>query len=206
MTVLASDTFDRANETPLGNGVWTGVTGEETTTNLTSNVAVSASAAQDTASRYSGTTWPDAHYSKIKVTAGTGGAGSGFGVSVRCATGSRTHYRLVINGDGEWELLEFSGGSSAALLSGTTTYSAGAYLELQANGTTLTCIYNGTTLNSTTDATITAGQAGLSYSSNISGCSGNDWEGGDFGGATVFPILYDYSTEPMAAVWLFDEN
>lgn len=186
MTALATSNFS-LTENPLSTG-WTTLT-SESGMQSTGGVCTPSNSSVDCCSRYSGVTWPNDQYSKIKATVSSGEtAGAGTGVAVRCSTSAETFYRLVINGDGEWELLKFSAGSTTSLLSGTATYSAGAYLELDIQSTTLTVIYNGSSLGTKVDATISTGQAGVAYSSTINTTrNSDDWEGGDFSsGDTLF--------------------
>lgn len=172
-----TDNFDRGDSSDLGTN-WTVVT-SESAFNISSNTAIPSIVTSDCAERYSGVTWSDNQSSEVEVTLTGVDSGAGLGVIVRCASGARTYYRLVINALGGWTLGKNEGGSFSSLASGTTTYSAGAILKLSAIGTTITSTYNGTQLDSRTDTSISSGSPGISLSSVIVTGSVDDWVGKD---------------------------
>lgn len=186
MTALATDNFNRT-ENPLSDGGnWSSVTSHS------AMAAVSAASLQyaagnagaDCASRRSGTTWPNDQYSELKVTSNNFSIpGAGLGVAIRIASAAATLYRVVMDKSGNWEMGKTVAGAFTSLLSGATTYSAGTYLYLEAQGTTIVVKYGGSTLGTKTDASISSGQAGVFYSSSDTGATADDWEGGDFAGA-----------------------
>jgi hypothetical protein len=124
-------------------------------------------------------TWTDNQSSEVKVTVTGTGAGNGGGVLVRCASGARTYYRLVIDANGAWATTKNVAGSSTSLASGTTTYSAGAVIKLSITGTTLVSTYNGVQLDSRTDSSIASGSPGIAYSASVTTCILDDWTGID---------------------------
>lgn len=189
-TAKATDDFNRAAENPLGNGVWSNVTGESAMAIVSTNQYVTATTdANDCASRYSGRTWADDQYSKAKVVSANVGSGQGAGVMVRCASGARTYYRVIITSAAPPNNLVLDkqvSGAHSVLANYSTTYSASTYIELYVEGqgtsTTLTVIYNGVTFGPFVDSggsAINSGYAGLAYSSTAAGARWDDWEGGE---------------------------
>lgn len=181
MAVIASDSFTRANETPIASP-WIDA-GSSTAFNLSSNAAVPSNLGNDTQAFYTGPSWPADQYSKAAITeSGGGGAGVGGGVGVRYAgSGIKTYYRLVIDVSGQIQFGVFSAGSYSPLWDRSVTFVNGAVLELQVQGITFVVIYNGSTVGaSTNDSTLATGAAGIAYSSANSACSIDNWEGGDF--------------------------
>ena len=179
MTILATDAFD-GTDADLGTA-WDVMTSEDAWLRL-SGVAQPTNLLNDATESNNSVTWPDDQYSVAPATVDATTAGAGPGVAVRCATGSRTYYRVVINGDGEWELAKLVTGTFTSLASGTTTYSAGAIIRLESQSTTLRAYYNGSQLGTdVTDSAIATGRAGVSYSSPAVSASLASWEGGDLG-------------------------
>ena len=172
-----SDDFNRADNADLGAN-WTVVSGESTWT-INGNTAIPSSTVADCTERYSGVSWTDNQSSEANATAGGSSAGAGPGVAVRCASGARTFYRLVIDNAGNWEMGKMVAGTFTSLATGTTTYSAGALIKLSAIGTTITSTYNGSQIDSRTDSSISSGSPGVSYSSFITTPSLDNWVGRD---------------------------
>lgn len=172
-----TDDFNRANNSDLG-ASWTTVTSEGNL-EIISNTASTINVMTDDSERYSGVTWTDNQSSEAEITVSATDAGAGLGVIVRCASAARTYYRIVINSDGEWELLKQVAGTGTALASGTTTYVAGAVLKLSAIGTTITSTYNGSQIDTRTDSSIASGSPGIALSSNITSGNIDDWVGKD---------------------------
>jgi hypothetical protein len=95
-------------------------------------------------------------------------------------------YRLVINQDGEYNLMSFKAGVGASLRSGTISYVAGTQLGLSVTGgatATLKIWYNGIQIGAdVTDSSspITTGSPGFAYSSSLGSdvTNGDDWDAG----------------------------
>lgn len=188
-TQTNTDNFNRADEAPLsGGGNWSSTTNR---IDLVSNQVQPAGTSNDREAIYTAWSNGDDQYSQIKVTAITGTAGNGFGPCVRhnSTVGTKTMYRLILNGDGEYELLKFITGTPTSLASGTVTYSAGTALGLSINGTTLKMWYGGTQFGSNiTDSGIASGVPGIAYSSSLSSVpTGDDWDAGTTSGAVSNP-------------------
>ncbi len=179
-TQTNSDTMTRADEDPLsGGGNWVCTTNR---LRIVSNTVQPNSTSNDRTGIY--TVWANGndHYSQLKITSVGGTAGNGLGVCVRHdpTVATVTMYRLVINGDGEYDLAKIVAGVYTSLASGTTTYSAAAPLGLSVSGTTLKIWYNGAQVGTNvTDAIIATGVPGITYSSSLASVpSGTDWTGG----------------------------
>lgn len=180
-----TDDFNRANGGDIGAN-WTPVT-SETAMQILSNQIQPQSAGADCGERYSGVTWAANQSSECAVTVTGGTAGTGGGVLVRCASGARTYFRLVVDDAGHWEVGRTVSGTFTSLATGTTTYSAGAKIKLTATGTSpsiqLTSVYNGSQLNSQTvnvgSTALDSGSPGISYSSATTTCILDDWTGID---------------------------
>lgn len=172
-----SDNFNRGDSADLGAN-WTVLTGEAAW-KISVNTAQPSSTTTDCTEYYSGVSWTANQSSEGKVTVVEITAGNGVGVAVRCSTSARTYYRLVINSDGEWKVAKMVAGVYTVLTSGTATYSVGAVLKLTVSGTTLTSVYNGVQIGSTTDSAISSGSPGIMMSSTIISGSVDDWTGID---------------------------
>ncbi len=196
MVALASDNFNRADTGSLGAN-WTDG-GEAHHFIISGNkAACDVYSGGDTGGYYSGITWPNDHYSKVKITgSGTGiGGGVGWGLLVRKNAGTGTAwYRFVINhaASGNYELLKRdSGGSYTSLDVGTQAFTDGDYIELDAVGTSISAYRITTLIVSHVDSTNTTGNAGMGYSSTADTPqpTGDDWEGGDFSAGDLPPGL-----------------
>lgn len=184
-----SDDFNRADNSDIGAN-WTVVTSEQPFRIVSQVVDCTlGSESNDHCERYSGVSWTANQSSECKVVcSATEGPGSGFGVVVRASDSTRSYYRLVINGDGEWEMGVNNSGTFTALSSGTTTFSSGAIIKLSATGTgtstVLVSTYNGSQINSFQHnmgggSPINSGWPGISYSSATVSGTIDDWRGID---------------------------
>jgi hypothetical protein len=193
MAILASDNFNRADEDPLsGGGNWS-VANSELKFKLISNAVVPAGPASDSGEYYSGVAWPNDQYSKAKLSCvGSGGGGAGVGLKVRQASGANTQYRVVVDhaAANNVDLQKVVAGSysSVAGYPRTQAWADGDTWELRAQGTTLSVWLNGVQVGAdATDNGIASGSAGIAFSSTETSASIEDWEGGDFSGATLTP-------------------
>lgn len=188
MSILASDNFNRANETPLsGGGNWTTQAGNNPF-NLSSNVAVPSSVASDDVSVYTAGTWPNDHYSQADLTVtSTGGGDQGIGLVVRASAAAVTHYRGIADhaSSGNIWISKLVAGVYTNLSSSTSSWTNGATWELDVQGTTLTFKRAGTTILSTTNSSIASGNPGIILSSLVTSASLDNWQGGDFSSGTV---------------------
>jgi hypothetical protein len=182
-TGTVSDSFDRANATPIA-GNWTTSPALPAwgTLALVSNQVVPTNAAADGEAYYSGMTWPDDQYSKAKLyVTGTGGLEQGIGLLVRQSTSAVTHYRLVVDhaSSGNVALGKHVAGAYTTLATYTQSWTDGAVWELRVTGTKLQIFLNGTQIGSdVTDISIGSGSAGIVYSATETSAAIDDWEGG----------------------------
>lgn len=187
MTTLATDDFNRANGTLGAN--WTTVTGFNAF-QIASNVVTQVTEPGDTGARYNAVTFPNDQWSQVTVDVSINSNG---GPAVRMATDGSANYYVFVVAGGEYRIYSISGGSGSLISNAAGSFSNGdvAYLEIQ--GTTLIAKKNGVQVLTITDATHSAGAAGIhAYSIG----SLDDWSAGDFAGgggtinaATIIPQL-----------------
>jgi hypothetical protein len=194
MTALATDNFNRADG-DVG-ASWTIVYTSPDGWNVSSNQAVPNGFGTDAIIYNNTVTWPADQYSQIVFKSASGSASNaGAGPIVRSGTsGSRNLYWMVSNAAGTGPttyLGKFVAGSYTALANDSTTWSANDLQYLEIQGTSLVGKHAGTTVVSTTDSSLSSGNAGLAYSSTITSWAGDDWEGGDFaaGGGVTYPQI-----------------
>lgn len=196
MTTI-SDSFDRANETPIASP-WSVPSTGESAFNLSSNVAVPVNpASSDGTAIYTGATWGADQSSKGKLSAvGTGGGGQGIGLVVRRAVAVRTGYRFVLDHGtpNNAEIRRFVAGASAVLATWTVSWTDGDEFEFRIIGpqtaALLTVYQNGTLIQAPAadNSTVATGFPGLASSSTFTSGSVNDWTGTDnFGGGVTRP-------------------
>lgn len=188
-----SDSFTRANETPLA-APWATGTGDSAM-NLSSNAVVVTADGSDCSEIYNGAgapAWGNDQSSSAKLSSGATATGTGAGLWVRHAAAAQTGYRLIVcagpPSNGELALL--NAGSFTSLLVFSQAWSNGDTWELRAVGTTITVWLNGTQIQTVTDATIASGSPGIASSSNTSSVAWDDWTGTDsFGGGATASLL-----------------
>lgn|SRR5574341_128517 len=196
MGVLATDNFNRADNTDLG-AAWDPQPGfanpqADRVFNISANTAVPANVAKDSGENYNAVSWPNDQYSQAKATMSGTGAEAGVGVSVRCSTTALTCYRVVINkaATNNVSIAKFVAGVYTLLAQRTTTWVDGDIIYLEAQGSTLKVKQNGTQLGADiVDSAIASGRAGIGFSSTMTSASLDDWEGGDFAVAARAPSM-----------------
>lgn len=208
MIQFATDTFTRANESPLASP-WTGPSSANF--NLGSNAVTPISLTQDERALYvlpNGLNWPADQYSQaaISVTGGTAGGGQGPGVAVRMAPSTVDElYRLTVNkgatNNVKLERRRVVGGG-VDLAFRTTTWVDGDILKLSVEGqgpAVLKIYQNGSQLGADVvdaSAMILSGNPGLTYSSTVTAATIDTWEGG--GEPLGVPV--DYQNFPKPAM------
>ena len=106
------------------------------------------------------------------------------GVAVRCAASAHTGYIYVVKTNGK-RLRRWIAGASTVLATSDTGASNDDIIRLEASGTTITPILNGSTdsdLGAQTDSSIESGSAGVCGYADSTGDLLDDWEGGNLGG------------------------
>ncbi len=170
-----TDTFNRANENPLGNGVWTTATGLNPM-QILSNAAIRTVETAHNLSYYTGATFSDNQYSQITI---AGSPTLGWLGSVVRWSGN-TGYQNVVDGN-------TSTGYFYKWVSGTqtqigTAYSiaitVGSVVRLEAAGTTFTVKLNGAPVATFTDNAVSSGRPGI-YQWTSTNATIDSFEGGD---------------------------
>lgn len=191
MSVLATDDFNRAS---IGSN-WTTISGESAWATSGSAVAAPPSTALDSSMFYNAVTWPNDQYSQFSIPSiGTAGSDQGAGPALRCASGARTYYRIVVSGTtgtNTWASKQVAGSYTnfaSATKSGGWTTSDTAYAEIQGSSIKVRNGSGGSNIISTTDSSIASGSAGMSYSSTDASAQLDNFEGGDFAGGVTTKI------------------
>jgi len=185
----ATDTFTRANETPLASpwAAWDSLTRP----NLAGNRVVNA-AARSFSTYSGGAVFTADHYSQVAMASTWSGTnGHTFGVLVRSLTSAFTGYEFFVRQDaGPVYALElYSIVAGVAVLLGSSTMSApvnGDVFYLEAVGTSIVAKVNGVTKISVTNSAISAaGFPGI----EVWGADADNWEAADISAFTgdTFP-------------------
>lgn len=189
--VIATDTFTRANETPLASP-WTQLSAiSGSTLNLSSNTVVPAAVGSNTHYYYSSGTFPNDQYSQATIAATGGGASqsSGPGVMVR-ASGTNNGYIVNFNkaASNNVSLIKYVAGTPTIVWIRTQAWTNGDTVRFEVVGTTLRVFRQGVQIGAdATDSSLTSGRPGLTYFSEagMSAISIDNWEGGDFATGTT---------------------
>lgn len=184
-----TESFDQADSTTLGPDLsWTEIDNNlETVSNRVRPAGSTGICGARADSDLSGTD----HYAQIDLYETTRTSGQYMGVMCRKdSTGTLTYYLAIQNGGVTGSTLKCVAGSFTAIGTNTTdTWSDGASMKLECNGSAIQRYYNGASRNTATDTSITTGvrcgirgrrtDATLYY-------EGDDFEAGDLaaGGAT----------------------
>lgn len=146
-----ADNFNRANENPLGNGVWTTVTGYNAM-QIVSNAATKTIEAAPNGSYYTGATFADNQYAQAVRT------GIGF-VGVGCRWSGNSGYYVTVEDGGNYGAIYRVDAGVETLLGATWNHSAvsGETLRIECSGTTIRVLSNGSEVASRTDNTYTSG-------------------------------------------------
>lgn len=211
-TALATDSFNRANESPLASP-WAS-TGDSTF-DLVSNKVDSVNDASDRGAFYNSGVWPGDHYSKGVITLSAVAFTNHDGVCMLVrADGSRNYYRFEFNSNGSNNVGIGKKVASAytGLVLRTATFASGNTGYGEAQGSTLQAKINGVNAGaSTTDTSHTSGKPGIGYSAEGTGGGTSqidDWEAGDFT-ATREQEGYRWRNDDgseAAATWLASQD
>jgi hypothetical protein len=147
-----------------------------------------------TAAHWNADSFSNDQYSQLTLVAVTSAKWNYLGVSVRCAASStNTFYNYIAEGS-ELLLMKVVAGTETQLGKTITTVSANDVLRLEVSSTTLTPKRNGVTdaMGAQTDSGIASGYAGIGAWQYETGSRtqlrGDNWEGGNLGGAPAAPI------------------
>lgn len=181
MTILATDDFNRANDTGGLGANWTkGDAGNfyEVISNTAQIVNISA-----VLDRYTAISWPNDQYAKVTLTTLTAASDEGVGPACRMSAIAQTAYFAQANTT-EIKLYRVVAGVFAQLGSDAAAAAATDVLELICSGTSISVKKNGVTIiGPETDAVIAAGSAGLWGFQAAGTVAVDNFEGGDLGTA-----------------------
>lgn len=202
MTQLASDSFARANENPLTDGgFWTTITGMHPP-QVVSDVCEGSSLGNINGSYWSELSWPNDQYSEIQLQTINQANGAWLAVLARIQSSAESGYYFELDGIGSNQNIAIgtlTNGTRAHFATGTLTAAQGGVFRIEAQGTTIRGLYNGTQVLSFTDSTYGSGSAGflLTPQSSLSDVQISNWDGGDFssgggsGGGGTPPDVFD---------------
>jgi hypothetical protein len=178
MTVLATDNFDRADNTDLGAN-WTP---RPNSMQILSQKVAAFVAGDDEAEAYTGISWPDDQYVQVAVSGlTTTGGGTGIGVILRCADGNN-FYRVVVSGEASNNVSVSKQVATVftTITNRTTAWSDGDVLKVDVIGDTLRVYKNGVQLGADIagDGALATGAVGIGYSSTASAARADLFEGG----------------------------
>lgn len=173
MALPATDNFNRADAGSLGSNWTDQVNGAQ----IVSNTARAVTAGADQRVYWNADAFNSDHYSQVDLPNVFAGAG---GPTVRAASGANTVYLLQVSpSGGSYVLYRVVAGGYANIGSGSGTVSPATW-RLEANGSSIVVICDGSTINTHSDATITGGAAGLYLDTTSTEL--DNWEGGNLGG------------------------
>lgn len=178
MTVLATDDFNRANGALGAN--WTNLVNSFV---ILSNAAKPNAYGDDAVSIYSAATWPNDQYAQVNVLGiGNTALDIGPGVCLRAAN-ANNFYRITC-GTTHCDVAKVVSGSYSTITDLGAGFLPGDTLYAEIQGTTIKVFRNGVQFGTNvTDSSLSSGSAGLMYSSNASGVTVDNFEGGDFAAA-----------------------
>lgn len=181
-----SDTFTGSDSDPIG-GNWTTVTSAGSLRRVSNSLA--ASSTTDSAAYWNADSFANDQFSQIQAT--TLGTEADWGPAVRCSSSAFSIYFAAAWSPGE-KLAKFVSGSYSSVASVTTSnVTTSDTIRIEAEGSTLRWIKNGTTEGSSTDTSLTSGSAGVFIYQNNARLT--PWSGGDIGagggGANLLTLL-----------------
>ena len=156
------------------------------TMNINTNACYGSSGSHD-CYHWNADTFNNDQYSEIVLTALSGSA-DWMGVTCRADTGSgvQSFYLWDTRDTGDSYLVKYVTGSPTTIANASDGIrSVSDVLRLEVTGTTLDPLLNGSTaaMTSQTDSALSSGYAGVGGYGGSTGMRGDDWEGGDLGGA-----------------------
>jgi hypothetical protein len=190
---VETEAFTASNGTDItsvGSSIWAYSNGSSGDLFVTSNeIRPRLNFNNATAARRAGTFTND-QYAQIVLR--TLVSTSRIGVIVRGNT-SGSFYALYAASNEYW-LLKLVSYSFTLIRFGSRTFNTGDVLRLEVSGTGLTALQNGTSFWTATDASISAGNPGVSCNGENASLftSGDSWEGGDLVTAALQNFQYDW--------------
>lgn len=179
MPALASDNFNRNDETPLASP-W--ILNGGANINLATNKA-STSGLADAEWRLSGVSLPDNQYAQAVISGDSTSDSTGPGVLLRCSTSARTHYRIVAQhaASNNIEVSKRIAGTYTQLGYVTKSWTNGDTLKVVLIGWVFYVYINGVlggTVTDSTQAIASNPNAGIVVSSSVTSPTWEDFECG----------------------------
>jgi len=179
-TTIATDNFNRSDDPSLGAN-WTEMR-SGATFDLVTNSARPGNLGFDCHAFWNADSFPDDQYAQAAITVTGTTSQTGPGVVVRASglDGTRNFYAVHVDhaASNNVEISKRVAGTFTHLAYFTTTWVDGDVVKLSAVGTTIAVYQNGSLLGSTTDASVSSGSAGVTYSSTATAAIIDNWEGG----------------------------
>jgi hypothetical protein len=179
-TTIATDNFNRSDDPSLGAN-WTEMR-NSFSFDLVTNSARPTNPGFDCHAFWNADSFPNDQYAQAAITVTGTTSQTGPGVVVRASgfEGTRNFYAVHVDhaSSNNVEISKRVAGTFTHLAYFTTTWVDGDVVKLTAVGTTIAVYQNGSLLGSTTDASVSSGSAGISYSSTATAGIIDDWEGG----------------------------
>ena len=168
---------------------------------IQSSAVAPDAAGGDHCAHWNADTFDDDQYSEItRVAVGT----TWFGVTVRASTSAADTFYIYRASSSAKELNRVLVGARITLASDATGVSVNDVQRIEAEGTTITPMLNGsedTGVGAQTDSSISSGAAGIGGFGNSTTTRGDDWEGGDLGGGGGLSIpvaMFHYTQQGIA--------
>ena len=180
MALPATDNFTGSNGTQLTtySGSWTLNTGDF---DIQTNALAADSSGNESGAHWNADSFGNDQYAIITLAA----VSSAYvGPAVRCAASGATYYGWSISNYDAYGFKQVSG-TWTQLYNNGTAGAASNTMRIEAEGTSIRFIKNGSTLYTATDSAIGSGSSGVSGYGDSSTCRMDDWEGGNIGAAAI---------------------
>lgn len=184
MALPATDTFTGSNGTQITahSGSWTLNAGDF---DIQSNALAPDSGGNECGAHWNADTFDDDQYAEATYVAGQ--ALFATGIAVRCHASAATYYGFYIDpfsGTNSY-LFKQVAGSWTQIGSNIGNPATSSVIRLEAEGTTLRVIDDGSTIRTSTDSSISSGYAGVAGYGDTTGARIDNWEGGNLAGAVA---------------------
>ena len=197
MALPATDAFTNSNGTSLTahSGSWTAHTGAFV---INSNQLASNAASSDTLAFWNADTFDNDQYAQATVTALS--SPTQMGLAVRIANvGTKTFYGIAWD-DVNLYFFKYVDGAGE-LFDQSAAPSVGDVMRIEAEGTTIRVLKNGSASGApspVTDTSIASGPAGITGYNNATSNRIDNWEGGNLGGVAA-NIIYQRRMDGLGA-------
>lgn len=184
MATLATDDFNRADAGTLGAN-WTA---KRHNPGIFSNQVDVTVASDENISRYSGVAWPNDQWAQATCVVGAAATRvQAVGIRLEAAASRQGYYGghdRFNTGDGARRIWKWVGATWTSLASESINIAASDVIYVEVQGSTLKLFVNGVERLSSTDTSLTLGQAGMIVGdAAVDVALLDDWSGGDFASA-----------------------